>query len=204
MTQDATEDKASPAPPKAPRGPLAVPRPLLYAAGGIFVGLILLVLGMYVWKTMAVRGVEQRMEAQRVELTTARQQALESQGRDMLRLTGRPLAWAVRAEMLRNNLEQVDDYFNDFVREPGIVGVVLIGKEGTVLLATNRKLVGQPAQDVVSKAVMEATGVTVEESEGVQRLAVPVMSFNERLAVLAVDYMPAVGEVAQASSQRLP
>jgi hypothetical protein len=101
---------------------------------------------------MAVRGVEQRMEAQRVELTTARQQALESQARSMLRLTGRPLAWAVRAEMLRNNLEQVDDYFDDFVREPGIVGVVLIGKEGTVLLATNRKLVGQPARDVVSKA----------------------------------------------------
>jgi hypothetical protein len=203
MTQDAPEEKASPAPASDPRGPLAVPRPLLYASAGIFVALILLVLGMYVWKTMAVRDAEQRMEAQRAELTTARRQALESQARGMLRLTGRPLAWAVRAEMLRNNLEQVDDYFNDFVREPGIVGVILIGKEGKVLLATNRKLVGQPAQDVVSKAVLEATGVTVEESEGVQRLAVPVMSFNERLAVLAVDYRP-VGEAAQAPTQTLP
>jgi hypothetical protein len=204
MTQDATGDKASPAGPKAPRGPVAVPRPLLYATAGILAALILLVLGMYAWKTTAVRGVERRMESQRVELTAARQKALESQARGMLRLAGRPLAWAVRAEMLRNNLEQVDDYFNDFVREPGIVGVVLIGKEGTVLLATNRKLVGQPALDVVSKTVLEATGVTVEESGGVQRLAVPVMSFNERLAVLAVDYVPARGEAAQAPTQTLP
>ena len=33
MTQDATGEKVSAAGPKAPRGPVAVPRPLLYATG---------------------------------------------------------------------------------------------------------------------------------------------------------------------------
>jgi len=121
----------------------------------------------------------------------------------MLRLTARPLAWAVRAEIMRNNLGQVDDYLTDFVREPRVARVLLIGKAGTVELATDRKLLTTPAENVVSRAVLETADVLVEQSKSTVRLAVPIMSFDERLGVLVVDYRvePPPGTPAQPPAQ---
>jgi Arc/MetJ family transcription regulator len=163
-------------------------RGLLLAAGGAVALLALLLVGAYVWKVVAVRALEARLLSERGESSEAKRQALSVQARDLLRLTARPLAWAVRAEMLRGNLDAVDDYFREFVRERGVTSLLLVGKDGRIALATNRKLETQPAETVVSKALLEASDVTSEESGTSFRLAVPIMGLDSRLGLLVVDY----------------
>jgi hypothetical protein len=90
--------------------------------------------------------------------------------------------------MLRGNLGQVDDYFRQFVTERGVMALLLVGKDGQIVLATNRKLETRPADATVSKAFLEANDSSVEETGGALRLAVPIMGFDERLGVLVVDY----------------
>ncbi len=165
-------------------------RLFIYTTGTIIFILVLLVLGVYVWKTLAVRSLEQRLEFQETEMARERQQALHVQARDMLRLTALPLAWAVRTEMMRGNLNQIDDYFRDFVKETGVLSVLLIDRENRVALASNRKLEAQPADSVVSQAIQNADNIVIEESESFLRLGVPIMSFNEKLGILVVDYRP--------------
>ena len=152
--------------------------------------LILLALGLYIWKQLAVQSVKLEMEDQRTEMAEEQQKALEVQARDMLRLTALPLAWAVRTEMKQGNLSQIDDYFRDFVKEAGIQAIFLIGRENTVVLATNRKLEAQPADLVVSQTIQDAESVLIEKSDSILRLGVPIMSFNEKLGILVVDYEP--------------
>ena len=166
-------------------------RTVLYLAGSIITVLLLVVGGTYAWKEWVVRGLEGRFAAERNQLSTTQRQALDVQARDLLRLAARPLAWAVRAELLRGNVGQVDDYFREFVRERGVNSVLLVGPDGKILLATNRKLETQAADGAVSKTILEAPDVTFDEAGGVLRLGVPVMGFDRRLGLLVIDYNPA-------------
>jgi hypothetical protein len=184
-----------PAAPKAVESPVepfrfAVPRKILYAAAGLVALLVLLPLGVFGWRALTVRGLERRMDSQRTELVENKRQALKLQARDMLRLSARPFAWAVRAEMLRGNLGQVDDYIRQFVRETGVRSLMLVGKDGRIQLASDRKLETQSAEPLASKEIRNATDVVVEEAGEFIRMAVPVMGFDERMGVLVVDYAP--------------
>jgi hypothetical protein len=193
MSDELTPAKDEPAQPLAPTqaAGVTISRPVLYAAGTVVAVLVVATIAIFVWKAVTERSLERRMAAERSQLTSAQRQALAGQARDLLRLTARPLAWAVRSELLRDNLGQVDDYFREYVRERGVTALLLVGKDGRVALATNRKLETQPAETLVSKALLEATDVAVEESSTTLRLAVPVMGFDRRLGLLVVDYDPA-------------
>jgi hypothetical protein len=152
--------------------------------------LILLALGIYIWKELAIQGLELKMEDQQIEMVKEQQKALDAQTRTMLQLTALPLAWAVRGEMMEGNLSQVDSYFRDFVREEGVLSIFLIDQENKVALATNKKLETQSADQVVSQAILDAESVLIEKSDSVYRLGVPIMSFNEKLGIMVVDYEP--------------
>jgi hypothetical protein len=150
--------------------------------------LVLLVLGMYLWKIFAVRSVETKLEVERSIMMEAQRQALDEQAKKMLRLAALPLAWAVRTEMMNNNLGQVDEYFRDLIRNPGVLLVALIGKEDKVVLATDRKLETQASDSLFSKNIRNADEILIEDSESVLRLGVPIMGLNEKLGVLVMDF----------------
>jgi hypothetical protein len=160
----------------------------LYATGGAVGALALVAIGTYAWNVVTVGRLQARFAAERAQASSAQQQALQGQARELLRLTARPLAWSVRAELLRGNLGQIDDYFRELVRERGVSALLLVDKDGRIALATNRKLETQPAASVVSKALLEAPDFAVEESATTLRMAVPVMSFDRRIGTLVVDY----------------
>jgi len=173
----------------AARPPALGGRGLLYTAGALVVLLALLLAAVVVRNRITLRRLEGTLETQRTEMTEARQRALDTQGREILRLAGLPLAWAVRGEVLKDNLQQVDDYFRRFVKEPGVQSLLYVDKEGRIVIATDRKLEGQAAAGLVSTALIEATEVTLEENPPGIRLAVPIMAFEARAGVLLLDYV---------------
>lgn len=162
--------------------------PVVMTVGAAILLLLLVAGSLYLWKVWAVRSAEQRFAAERTQFSTAQRQAIEGQSREMLRLAARPLAWAVRAELLRGNVGQVDDYFREFVREHGVNAMLLVGPDRKVQLATNRKLETQAADGLVSKAILDAVDVTVEVIGTGMRMGVPVMGFDRKLGVLVIDY----------------
>jgi hypothetical protein len=161
---------------------------LLYVGGGLVAALVMLALGIYAWNLVTVGRLQARYDAERAQSSSAQKQALSGQARELLRLSARPLAWSIRAELLRGNLAQVDDYFREYVRERGVTSLMLVDKDGRIALATNRKLETQPAASVIAKPLLEAPEVAVEESGTTLRMAVPVMGFDRRLGTLVVDY----------------
>ncbi len=161
-----------------------------YGVAALVVALCLLAAGLYVWKLVAVRRVEQAMQAQQTELTQARRVAIGLQAAEMLRLATLPLGWAVRGEMLKDNLNQVDDYFRLFIRERGVESLLLVDKDGKVVVASDQKLVGRSAADLVSSALL-ATAEPAQEQTGKRvRQVVPIMAFDARIGTLVMDYTP--------------
>jgi hypothetical protein len=171
--------------PEKPKGTIAA-RIRLYT----YMLLILIIIGMYVWRMFSVRNLENRLDAQKTQMIQERQEAVDVQAQAMLRMTAQPLAWAVRAEMMRDNLSQIDDYFRDLVRTEGVNSILLIDRENQVALATNRKFEGQPAESVASPAIRDTKTVLIEPSESGLRLGIPIMSFNEKIGILVMDYTP--------------
>jgi len=158
---------------------------------GLYVASALIVLlgGVYGWKVLAVRSVERAMEAQRAGHVVQLRQALTRETSEMLRLTGLPLGWAVRAAVLKDDYDQVNDYFNRFVKEPFISLVAYVRIDGAIMAATDKKMEGQPAAAYYDTALFGADEVrVVDRGGGDILLVVPVMGFDSRLGTLVVSY----------------
>jgi len=153
---------------------------------------IVLVLGIavtYVWKEIAVRAALRQAREQRTELIEASRRSLTQQTDDMLKLAAIPLGWAVRSEALRDNYSQVDDYLSLFVKQPFVNGILLVGSDGVVRIATDKKLEGQDAGGLLPADLLQSSAtVVVDAAPGDIQVIVPVMGYDARLGTLVLNY----------------
>ena len=170
----------------------------------LWVSLVLLVLLLVVfaWQRIAVGAAERRLAVEKQALTeqsAAAQAAFMAQAREALArhseanhvLFGNALAWAVRGEMIRNNRDQIDQYFTELVRNERIRLVLLADVNGKILLASNRKLQEGTFADVFPAALLQEPQVTVQEGEGNEkRLVLPIQGLTARLGTVVVVYLP--------------
>ena len=163
----------------------------------VFLGIILIV---FAWKQIAVSQAESRLEKGRAEMTQnleterliiirkAREYA-DSQYKKEEERFGQVLAWAVRGELIRNNLDQVSQYLNELVKMKDTERVVLISDEGKLLVSTDKKLEEAEGKDIYPDEVLQQQKITLmSDVEGKKLLVVPVMGLNTRLAIVVVSY----------------
>lgn len=147
----------------------------------------LLLIGMYVWRMITVKN----MEAQRARLVQRSQQVVTSKTVDLLRLATIPLVWAVRKEMLRDNYDQINDYLTRFIKEPHIKQILVVKSDGSVAVATDKKVEGTAFSSLFPQLSMEQNeiSVTVDERENL-RVVAPIMGLNAQLGLLILIYEP--------------
>jgi hypothetical protein len=147
--------------------------------------LILALAGMYIGKNMAVSKA-------RAELTQRAAQVIGEQNGSFLRLASIPLVWAVRSEMLRGNLDQVDQYLTLFVKEPGMKEIIVAGPDGVGLVATNKKREGATVAGLFPPEFLKSNLTTLSTlANGDLVVAAPVMGLNSRLGTLILVSSPA-------------
>jgi hypothetical protein len=169
------------------------------------VGLALLILWAisFAWQSLAQKRLVAKLETDRAAMTAQAdndRQALLGQLRTRagaasetsLSEFGTALAWAVRGEMIRNNLDQIDQFFTEIVKLPGTERVLLAGADGKVVVSTDRLHLGVEASTVVPAEALALPQVTVRsEADGMVLLVVPVMGLNDRLGTVFVTRRPA-------------
>lgn len=161
------------------------------------------VAAMAVWKSLAVSAVEERLAAEKTQAVQQAQanaakaaeegkKAVLAARRDALLLMARPLSWALRDLVMADNQAQIDSYIGELVKQPGFDRVVLARTDGSIALASDRKLVDGKLEAVYPPAVNAAQAPTVLDGEGGKMiLAVPIMGLSEKLALLVLSYDPA-------------
>ena len=147
----------------------------------VFIG-IFAVLVVYFWKD--IEGNRQQKEI----IKTATLQ-LEEKNQEMLKLLSRPLVWGIRSEMLRGNMEQVNMFTTEMVRQPNFQYILLIEPDGNTLISTDKRMEGQQFEERYRQDVLRVESTVVfPEDDDLLILAAPVMGFDRRLATLVVAY----------------
>ncbi|MCK9195772.1 MAG: hypothetical protein M0P16_02190 [Syntrophales bacterium] len=150
-----------------------------------------LVIAMFFWKVIAVQNVEKKMAEERKSITEKSQQLLTDNTRGFLRLTTVPLVWAVRKEMIQGNYDQINEYAKSYVKERNMQQIVLVKADGTIAVATDKKIEGAQAKDVFPPQLLEQNDVSITEvNNGNLQVAAPIMGLNAKLGTLILIYKP--------------
>lgn len=165
--------------------------------------LLILLLAVFAWQQVAVGRAEARLADERTAMTqkfAADRASLLGQVRERAaaqadasrRQFALALAWAVRGELIRNNMDQVDQYFAELVKLPGHTLVLLATPDGKVLVSTDRKHLGADAAGLVAaEALGQAEMALRTEADGAKLLSIPVMGLNARLGTVLLRYQEA-------------
>ena len=165
--------------------------PIKYAA--VLVGIIVII---FAWKVIAVSKVEsnmaKRLESERALITQqAREYADKQYTREEERF-GQVLSWAVRGELIRNNIDQIDQYLSEIVKMKDTERVVLIDEDGQLLVSTDKRLEESKATELFPKEILNLQKITVKSDvEGKKILVVPVMGLNKKIATVVISYKQA-------------
>ncbi len=159
-----------------------------YALVGV--GIIIVI---FAWKVIAVGKVESDMAKQLVsdrasmELQ-AREYADRQYNKEEERF-GQVLSWAVRSELIRNNLDTIDQYLSEIVKMGDTEKVVLVGEDGQLLVSTDKRLEDAEGEDLYPREILNLRKITVKSDvDGQKLLIVPVMGLNNRIATVIVSY----------------
>lgn len=152
-----------------------------------------LVVVVIAWKMIAVSKVEsdmnKKMEHERVLI---KQQALEYADQQYVKEEerfGQILSWAVRGELIRNNIDQIDQYFGELVRMKDTERVVLIAEDGQLLVSTDKRLEETKGSEIFPKEILNLQKITIKSDvDGRKILVVPVMGLNKKIATVVVSY----------------
>lgn len=162
--------------------------PAKYVAA--LVVLIVILLG---WKMIAVTKVEsdmaKKLELERVLIKQqAREYADQQYTREEERF-GQVLSWAVRGELIRNNVDQIDQYLSEIVKMKDTERVVLIADDGQLLVSTDKRLEETKGTEIYPKEILNLQKITIRSDvEGKKILVVPVMGLNRKIATVVVSY----------------
>lgn len=189
-------DFSSPAAPSSSTARLARMRVPLWLVLLVAV-LLLALLG---WQRLAMNRAEaglaaerqamsRQFEADRSALLNDLKAKVETNTDEAKRQFGLALAWAVRGEMIRNNLDQVDQFFGEIVKLPHTERVLLADASGTVRVSTDRRHLGAALTTLVPVEATLADKVEVRvQAGGPKLLVIPVMGLNSRLGTVVVSY----------------
>lgn len=137
----------------------------------------------------AVRQVQEDVTVQRAGWVKQAETRHAEIVKQSLSQFGVPLAWAIRREMMAGNLDQVDQYVTDLVKQEGFESVAVAKADGVIAVASDRRQVGAAFGSLYAERYLTAEQITAEETApGQWLLVVPVMGLTARLGTVVIEY----------------
>lgn len=158
--------------------------------------IILLALGcitLYVWHEVEMRQVRAHMATEMTALQVSQNAALAEQANTSLRLAGHALGWGATQSLLQSDLAGIDAHITRMVKVAPVTLIAVIDQEGTVRVATNKKLEGQSAATVFPGLPLEVEEVTVQEQDQELVVVAPLMKDGNRIGSAVLTHVRPVG-----------
>ncbi len=148
----------------------------------LLVAVIIIIL---LWAVIKIQIIEKRSATEKEQLVNLYEQRMDSINLSNKELTSKVFSWAIRSEMTRQNMEQVNQFFSAFVKEPNIRRVQLIDPvTAKVLLSSDKKDEGTIVQDALILQTEKTIHLSAETGD---KIISPVMGLDTRIGVLVIE-----------------
>ena len=98
--------------------------------------------------------------------------------------TVKVFSWAIRSELFRNNMDQVNQFFLAFIKENGVEQIDMINPESAlIILSTDMKQEGKTISD--SRILQAENTISMEDSVGL-RIVSPIMGLEKKIGIVSV------------------
>lgn len=147
--------------------------------------LLIILLGVLLWAFIKMDSMENQFDKQKMEMQTTYENRIDSLTAYQLVLTSKVFSWAIRSELTRENNEQVNQFFLNFIQEPGVTNVKLVdANTSRVLLSTDKNDEGS----MFTNPAMLTDKPIYQLKDSVLQVISPVMGLNNKIGVLVIEY----------------
>jgi uncharacterized membrane protein affecting hemolysin expression len=157
---------------------------------------VVLFAALWIWKAIEINNLKQEHEKKETLLKQKAIELLSQSDYKYLKLLAKPYVWAIRTEMMKGNIEAVNLYANDMVKEKNFQSITVVDEKGMVISSTNKKLEGKAYASVGNAAYLSNDSTLVNKvDDSTLEISSPVMGFNKRIGTLIFNYMPPKAEL---------
>ena len=147
--------------------------------------LILIIIALLIYFTIRINVMENEFVEKTETIKKEHLILIDSVNIAGLQQTIKVFSWAVRSEMNRNNLEEVNNFFLTFVKEKGIRMINLINSENSrIILSTDKKNEGQ---EITDPQIINVSDLKMYEKDGKKYLITPITRLNKSIGIMMVE-----------------
>lgn len=153
--------------------------------------MIIIPLVVYFWKQSEINSLKEKYDKDIKEITLKANTTIdENNAKNMENLT-RVFSWAVRSEMLRQNLEQVESYMNELVKAADLTNISAVQTDGIVIKSTDKKFEGNVYPGPIAKELAQINEVASKTNENGEVISIcPIMGLDNRIGTIIITYTP--------------
>jgi len=138
-----------------------------------------------IWFLIKVSVDAKRFENEKTQLITLYETQMDSLQVKHIEFASTVFSWSVRSELMRNNVENLNQLLTVFVKESGADLVQLVNPENKlILLSSDKKFEGTTYDQNLD---FEIENTVVLEQDGKVIIVTPVMGFNSTIGILIVE-----------------
>jgi len=154
----------------------------------IGVALVLLIT-FWIWKSIEISNVRGKAERDHQALKEQAIKGIVTSKEEQLKLLTIPYVWAVRTEMMKGNINQINLYALDLIKEKNFQRIAIANDSGIIVSSTDKKDEGKPFTSIGEVAALTNNDTMVENTgDSVLIVTSPIMGFNKRLGTLFFKY----------------
>jgi Ca2+/Na+ antiporter len=145
---------------------------------------ILLIL-VFIWFSVKINNNRKHAENEKMQLITRYETERDSLKIKSLEFVSSVFSWSVRSEMLRNNMENLNQLVTVFVQESDANLVQIVNPETRmVILSSDKKFEGTEYEKEVNFEINQP--VIIRDDQKIT-IITPIMGFSNRIGVLIVE-----------------
>lgn len=160
-----------------------------YLKYGIVGLLFLAIISVYFWQEYKIKQLKIENETNITKIKQNANSIIDSNTSNNLNHLMKAYVWAIRKEILSKNIDQVNLYAYDMIKEKGFQSIIFCNQQGIIISSTNKKYENKPLSTFMDRSLLALDKSIVKaKNDSLYVASTPVMSFNEKLGTLIIEY----------------
>ncbi len=135
-----------------------------------------------IWHYASIYLLKSQFEDQKSTIEKSYQIKLDSLNTNRLQLTAKTFSWAIRSELLRDNSEQINQFFINFIKNDAIEKLQYINAESNIIeISTDKKDEG-----IADVKYLSLTDQQISQDSTSFELATPIAGLNNQIGIFVM------------------